>query len=206
MDGDTALLSQLSAIAKDNNAWLMVDDAHGFGTLGKTGAGLVELQGLTTGDVPVLMGTLGKSFGTFGAFIAGSDVLIETLIQKARTYVFTTAIPAAIAEATRTSLKLVIADVWRREKLNELINYFRLGAKQLGLQIMDSSSAIQPVLIGDNQRVVEISQYLFEQGFLVGAIRSPTVPKDSARLRITFSCHHQPQQIEQLLDAFDQYS
>ncbi|MCK5191228.1 MAG: aminotransferase class I/II-fold pyridoxal phosphate-dependent enzyme, partial [Methylococcales bacterium] len=150
------------------------------------------------------MGTLGKGFGTFGAFVAGSDVLIETLIQKARTYVFTTALPAAVAEATRTSLKLVIADSWRRDKLNQLITRFRLGAQQLGLQLMQSDSAIQPILIGNSQRAVEISHALLNQGFLVGAIRPPTVPKDGARLRITFSANHQEQQVDQLLNALDE--
>lgn len=204
MDGDIAPLPEMTKLANENNAWLMVDDAHGFGVLGKTGGGVVQRYGLSQQEVPVLMGTLGKGFGTFGAFVAGSDVLIETLIQKARTYVFTTALPAAVAEATRTSLKLIITDSWRRDKLNQLITRFRLGARQLGLQLIQSDSAIQPVLIGDNQRAVEISQALLNQGFLVGAIRPPTVPKDGARLRITFSVNHQEQQVDQLLDALDE--
>lgn len=184
----------------------MVDDAHGFGVLGATGAGLIQQAGLSQQDVPVLMGTLGKGFGTFGAFIAGSELLIETLIQKARSYVFTTALPAAVAEATRTSLKLVIAENWRREKLQSLVKRFRLGATQLGLSIMPSDSAIQPLLIGDSQRAVEMSNALHNKGFLVGAIRPPTVPKGEARLRITFSVNHQSQHVDQLLDALDAVS
>jgi len=151
--------------------------------------------------VPVLMGTLGKGFGTFGAFVAGSEVLIETLIQKARTYVYTTALPAAVAEATRASLKIVISESWRRDKLNKLSERFRLGAEQLGLQVMASSSAIQPILIGDSQRAVNISNALLDAGFLVSAIRPPTVPQGSARLRVTFSALHEEQHVDRLLDA-----
>jgi 8-amino-7-oxononanoate synthase len=149
------------------------------------------------------MGTLGKSFGTFGAFIAGSEQLIEALIQQARTYIFTTAFPAAIAEASRTSLKIVRSENWRREKLTHLVNYFRTNAIQLGLQLSATASAIQPILIGDSQRAVEISHQLLERGFLVSAIRPPTVPKGKARLRITFSANHDEQQLDQLLDALN---
>ena len=203
MDGDLARLPELVALASNNDAWLMVDDAHGFGVLGKNGGGVVQQYGLNQEQVPVLMGTFGKAFGTFGAFVAGSDVLIETLIQKARTYVFTTAIPAAVAQATRTSLKLVIAESWRRDKLESVVERFRLGASQLGLSLMPANSAIQPILIGDSQKAVEISQALLNQGFLVSAIRPPTVPKGEARLRITFSANHQEQHVDQLLDALD---
>jgi 8-amino-7-oxononanoate synthase len=203
MDGDLALLSALSEVAKDNNAWLMVDDAHGMGVLGETGAGIVEHYGLSQNDVPVLMGTFGKSFGTFGAFVAGSDVLIENLIQKARSYVFTTALPTAIAEATRTSLKIIIAENWRRDKLAKLREHFAKGAKQIGLQIMPSASAIQPILMRNSQSTMQVSKDLLDKGFLVSAIRPPTVPKGEARLRITFSANHNEQQIDQLLDAFD---
>lgn len=203
MDGDLALLPKLSALAKAKQAWLMVDDAHGFGVLGATGGGIVEYYGLTQEDVPVLVGTLGKGFGTFGAFVAGSDVLIETLIQKARSYIFTTALPAAIAEATRTSLHLVMTEHWRRAKLAQLLDRFVTGARQLGLQIIPSASAIQPILVGDNQQAVALSQKLLAKGFLVSAIRPPTVPKGQARLRISFSANHQEQQIDQLLEALD---
>ena len=206
MDGDLALLPELAKVAVDKNAWIMVDDAHGLGVLGETGGGVVEHYGLTQQQIPILMGTLGKAFGTFGAFVAGSEVLIETLIQKARTYIFTTAMPAAIAEATRTSLKLLAADDWRREKLNLLTQRFSMGAKQLGLNLMQSNTAIQPLLIGDNYRAVEISETLLAQGFLISAIRSPTVPKGESRLRITFSANHQEQQVDQLLDALDSVS
>jgi 8-amino-7-oxononanoate synthase len=203
MDGDLAALPELTSLAKKTNAWVMIDDAHGIGVLGATGGGILQHYGLTQQDVPVLMATLGKGFGTFGAFVAGSEVLIETLIQKARTYVFTTAMPAAVAEAARVSLKLVIAEGWRRDVLRHRIERFRSGAEQLGLKVMQTGSAIQPVLIGESQRAVDISNDLLKQGILVSAIRPPTVPKGEARLRITFSTNHQEQHVDQLLDALD---
>ncbi|MFI3219140.1 MAG: 8-amino-7-oxononanoate synthase [Methylococcales bacterium] len=203
MDGDFAPLPALVQTAKANGAWLMVDDAHGLGVLGQQGGGVLAHYGLTQEDVPILMGTLGKGLGTFGAFIAGSEVLIETLIQKARTYIYTTALPAAVAEATRASLKLVIADDWRRDKLTQLSERFTSGAEQLGLSLCASNSAIHPLIIGDSQQAVAISNALFEQGFLVIAIRPPTVPQGSARLRITLSALHEEQHIDRLLDALD---
>jgi 8-amino-7-oxononanoate synthase len=203
MDGDLAPLKELSAMASKHNGWLMVDDAHGFGVLGKQGGGLVEELNLSCEQVPVLVGTLGKSFGTFGAFVAGSEALIESLIQFSRSYIYTTAMPPAIAAATLTSLKILRQETWRREKLASLITQFRRGAEQIGLQLMDSSTPIQPVVINDDQKVMQISAALREQGFLVGAIRPPTVPVGSGRLRITFSADHSEQQVEQLLNALD---
>lgn len=213
MDGDFAPLPALSLAAIAGDAWLMVDDAHGLGVIGERGGGLLEYYGLNQEDVPVLMGTLGKGFGTFGAFVAGSDALIETLIQKARTYIYTTAFPAAVAEATRASLKLVIEENWRRDKLKKLADRFRLGAGQLGLQLVnpicvenlnsDLTSAIQPIIIGDSQRAVEISNTLLNAGFLVTAIRPPTVPQGSARLRVTFSALHEESHVDRLLGTLD---
>jgi len=203
MDGDLAPLPEMSALAAQHSGWLMVDDAHGMGVLGATGGGILEQQGLTVEQVPVLMGTLGKSFGTFGAFIAGSEALIETLIQFARTYIYTTALPPAIACASSASLQIVHREHWRREHLQSLIQRFRAGAEQLGLQLMDSQTPIQPVLINNDQRVMEINQQLRSKGFMVGAIRPPTVPAGSGRLRITLSANHSNQQIDQLLDALE---
>lgn len=204
MDGDFAPLQALSETAKNHEAWLMVDDAHGLGVIGEQGRGLVDYYGLGQDDVPILMGTLGKAFGTFGAFVAGSDVLIETLIQKARTYIYTTALPAAIAEATRVSLKIVMAESWRRDKLKMLSERFQQGAQQLGLQVMPSFSAIQPIVIGGSQRAVDISNALLNDGLLVSAIRPPTVPQGSARLRVTFSAQHEEWHVDRLLAALDQ--
>ncbi len=201
MDGDVAPLRELADLAKQNAAWLMVDDAHGFGVLGKNGGGLVEQLNLTSDDVPILMGTLGKAFGTFGAFVAGSEMLIETLIQSAHTYIYTTALPPAIAEATRESLKIVIAETWRREKLQALITQFKTGAAQLGLPLMPSDSPIQPLLVGDSSRATRMSEQLLDAGFLVSAIRPPTVPKGKARLRITLSALHEFEEVARLLET-----
>lgn len=203
MDGDLAPLPELAAVAQLHNAWLMVDDAHGIGVLGEQGRGTLSHYHLETAQVPILMGTLGKAFGTFGAFVAGSDALIETLIQQARSYIYTTAMPAAVAEATRTSLRLMQSENWRREKLQALVQRFRQGARQLGLNLMDSDTPIQPLLIGDSHKTVDISETLLAKNIFVSAIRPPTVPEGSARLRITFSAEHSEAQVDQLLDALD---
>ena len=200
MDGDTAPVTQLATIAQQHKAWLMIDDAHGIGVLGKNGAGLLEQQNLSQQQVPILMATLGKSFGTAGAFIAGSDDLIEYLIQTARTYIFTTAMPPAIAAASRASLKLVQKEGWRREKLQSLILQFKQGANELGLELMPSNTAIQPILIGSTKKALDISNKLRSHGILVTAIRPPTVPEGTARLRVTFSAQHGENDINILLD------
>jgi 8-amino-7-oxononanoate synthase len=200
MDGDLADLPALCATAKARDAWVMVDDAHGFGPLGQTGGGIVEHFGLGIDDVPVLVGTLGKAFGTAGAFIAGSEELIETLIQFARPYIYTTSQPPAIACATLKSLELLRSEGWRRDHLNRLISRFRQGAADIGLSLMDSPTPIQPILVGSSERALKLSAALRRRGVLVGAIRPPTVPAGSARLRVTFSASHSEAQVEQLLD------
>jgi len=200
MDGDLANLPALCATAKVKNAWVMVDDAHGFGPLGKTGGGIVEHFGLGIDDVPVLVGTLGKAFGTAGAFVAGSEELIETLIQFARPYIYTTSQPPAVACATLKSLELLRSESWRRDHLNSLIARFRKGASEIGLTLMDSPTPIQPILVGSSERALRLSAALRERGILVGAIRPPTVPTGSARLRVTFSASHSEAQVERLLD------
>jgi 8-amino-7-oxononanoate synthase len=201
MDGDTAPLQALSDVARKHSAWLMVDDAHGIGVLGDGGGGILEQVGLQQSDVQVLVGTLGKAFGTFGAFVAGSEELIESLIQKARPYIYTTALPPAIAEATCASLKIIQTESWRREKLKKLTERFRAGAGQLGLPLLASSSPIQPVWVGHPEKAVVVSNALFDSGFLVSAIRPPTVPLSGARLRVTFSAQHEEHQIDQLLGS-----
>ena len=203
MDGDIAPVTQLAEITEKQKAWLMIDDAHGFGVLGKNGAGLLQQMNLSQHQVPILMATLGKGVGTAGAFVAGSDDLIEYLIQTARTYIFTTAMPPAIAAATRASLKLVQADNWRREKLSSLIQQFKQGAGELGLEMMASDTPIQPILIGGTEKAVEISNQLKKQGILVTAIRPPTVPEGTSRLRVTLSAQHTEKDITQLLDSLD---
>ncbi|NBB10479.1 8-amino-7-oxononanoate synthase [Pseudomonas sp. SLFW] len=204
MDGDIADLPALAKVAKAKNAWLMVDDAHGFGPLGANGAGIVEHFGLSVEDVPVLIGTLGKSFGTAGAFVAGSEELIETLIQFARPYIYTTSQPPALACATLKSLELLRREHWRREHLRALIKQFRDGAQAIGLELMDSFTPIQPILIGSSDRALRLSQMLRERGLMVTAIRPPTVPAGSARLRVTLSAAHSEAQVQLLLDALEQ--
>ncbi len=199
MDGDCAPLPELAALAQKNDAWLMVDDAHGFGCLGKNGSGSAEHFGLTQNQLPILMGTLGKAAGSFGAFIAGSETLIESLIQFARPYIYTTAMPPAVAAATRASLRLIQTEHWRREHLNQLIAHFRRGAFAMGLQLMDSFSPIQPIVIGDEAKTLAIAEQLAERGILIVAIRPPTVPVGGSRLRITFSAQHTFAQVDQLL-------
>ncbi|MGE8476839.1 8-amino-7-oxononanoate synthase [Pseudomonas sp. EZ-C24] len=201
MDGDLADLPALAATARAANAWLMVDDAHGLGTLGANGGGIVEHFGLGLDQVPVLIGTLGKACGTAGAFVAGSDDLIEALVQFARPYIYTTSQPPALACATLKSLQLLRDESWRREQLAALIHQFREGAEQIGLQLMDSQTPIQPILIGDSGRAVRLSQMLRERGLLVTAIRPPTVPAGSARLRVTLSAAHTEAQVQLLLNA-----
>jgi 8-amino-7-oxononanoate synthase len=203
MDGDLAPLPELIEVANKFQAGLMIDDAHGLGVLGTNGGGVVEHFACSQNDVPILVGTFGKAFGTAGAFVAGSEELIETLIQKARTYIYTTAMPVAIAEATHASLQLVIKENWRREKLKTLIQQFRNGVEQLGLNLMESQTPIQPLLIGDSQQAVLLSQQLLELGFLVSAIRPPTVPQGKARLRVTFSANHQTKEVDLLLSALE---
>jgi 8-amino-7-oxononanoate synthase len=199
MDGDEANIKDLVVLAGKSKAMLMIDDAHGMGVLGESGAGLIEKYGLSQQQVPILMATFGKALGTSGAFVAGSEELIETLIQKARTYIFTTAMPAAVMAATRESLKIAQQETWRRDKLTSLVVRFRRGAEQLGLSLMPSETPIQPVILGSNSAVLSASSYLKEKGILVGAIRHPTVRKSTERLRITLSAIHSESQVDNLL-------
>lgn len=204
MDGDIADLPALAEVARANRAWLMVDDAHGVGTLGAQGGGVVEHFGLGIEEVPVLVGTLGKAFGTAGAFVAGSEDLIECLVQFARPYIYTTSQPPALACATLKSLELVRREAWRRQHLDSLIRQFRAGAERIGLELMASFTAIQPIMVGDSGRALRLSQLLRERGLLVTAIRPPTVPAGSARLRVTLSAAHTEAQVQRLLDALEE--
>jgi len=203
MDGDIAPLAKMAQSCAQHGAWLMVDDAHGFGVLGNRGQGSAGHFDLDETALPILMGTLGKAIGTFGAFVAGSDDLIETLIQQARSYIFTTAMPPAIAEATRASLKLVQQESWRREQLRALIGQFRKGAEQIGLPLMPSETPIQPIVAGTSEQALAWSQQLENEGLLVSAIRPPTVPEGSARLRVTLSANHTMEQVNRLLSALE---
>jgi 8-amino-7-oxononanoate synthase len=204
MDGDLAPLPGLAELATAHEAWLLVDDAHGLGVIGPGGRGSAAHYGLDPTQVPILMGTLGKAFGTFGAFVAGSEALVETLIQEARTYIYTTAPPPAVAAATRAALRLVREQDWRREQLQALVRRFREGAAQLGLELADSSTPIQPLIVGEAGAALRLSEALRARGLLIGAIRPPTVPPGSARLRITFSAAHSEAQVDRLLDVLEQ--
>jgi len=200
MDGDLAPVAQLADVVRQHHAWLMIDDAHGIGVLGARGRGLLEHAGATIEDVPILVGTLGKAMGTFGAFVAGDEALIETLIQKARSYIYTTALPPAVAEATRASLQLIDDEPWRREDLRKNIQLFRELAAQASIPLFESTTAIQPVIIGEVEATLRISNALKQRGILVSAIRPPTVPKGTARLRITLSAAHTQAQITRLVE------
>lgn len=200
MDGDLAALDKLVTLSKQYDATLMIDDAHGIGVLGNGGRGIVEHFNLNAKQVPILVGTLGKAFGTAGAFVAGSEELIETLIQKSRSYIFTTAMPAAVAAATRESLKIIKEDSWRRENLKNLVSRFRKGAKELGFELLDSMTPIQPIIISSSQKTLTISEKLLDKNILISAIRPPTVAEGTARLRVTFSAMHTEEQVNKLLD------
>jgi len=203
MDGDIANLPALAKICKKTQSWLMVDDAHGFGTLGETGRGSLEHYSMKNTAVPIYMATLGKALGTSGAFIAGSEDLIETIIQQARTYIYTTAMPPAIAEATRCNLQIIKNEPRHLHNLHNNIAYFKQCCNESSLPITMSDTAIQPLIIGDNKKALSISQQLFEQGFLVTAIRPPTVPEGTARLRITLSAKHTHEHIDKLVAALN---
>jgi 8-amino-7-oxononanoate synthase len=202
MDGDVAPLAALATACSTHGALFYVDDAHGLGVMGREGSGSVAAAGLDARQVPVLMGTLGKALGTAGAFVAGDADLIEAIVQFARPYIYTTAMPAALAAATRASLRLVRTDPdGRRERLAANIERFRAGAGQLGLAMMPSQTAIQPLLVGSAEAALVASRALEAAGFLVVAIRPPTVPQGAGRLRITLSAAHSAHQIDALLDA-----
>ena len=204
MDGDIAPLPALAQTAEAHAAWLLVDDAHGLGVVGPQGRGSLAACGLGINQVPILVGTLGKAFGTFGAFVAGSDDLIETLIQEARTWIYTTAPPPAIAVATLAALRLVESEDWRRAHLQALVRHFRAGAARLGLNLCDSATPIQPVIAGTAEVALRWSAALRDAGILITAIRPPTVPAGTSRLRITFSAAHTEAHVDRLLDMLEQ--
>lgn len=201
MDGDLCPLADIQTLAKNHQAWLFLDDAHGLGVLGKHGKGSFEHFGLTPDQNTLIMGTFGKAFGTFGAFVAGSTTAIEALIQFARPYIYTTAMPQWNALATRIALKSIQQGPTLRATLTHNIAYFKQQTQAIGLKLMPSDSAIQPILLGDSALAVTWSENLKQLGFWVTAIRPPTVPNNTARLRITLSAAHTPAQIDQLCQA-----
>ncbi|MCC6208887.1 MAG: 8-amino-7-oxononanoate synthase [Gammaproteobacteria bacterium] len=206
MDGDLGPLDRLAPLARAQGAWLMVDDAHGLGVIGPDGRGSIAHFGLGVDEVPILVGTLGKSFGVSGAFVSGNEDLIETLIQFARTYIYTTALPPAIACAVTAALGLAQTESWRREKVSALVERFHRGARQLGLAVPTlpvtaPAVPIVPLIIGEADAALTTADALRQRGFLISAIRPPTVPHGGARLRITFSAAHTEEQVDRLLDV-----
>ena len=201
MDGDLAPLADLNALAARHEAILMVDDAHGFGVLGAHGRGSLEHCGLAPGSVPVHVVTLGKALGVFGAAVAGSRDLIDTLVQRARSWIYTTALPPALAAALGVSLHLAREEGWRRERVRGHIARFREGCTRAGLGLMASDTPIQPVPIGSSEHALAVAARLGERGFYVPAIRPPTVPEGGARLRITLSAAHEASQVDDLVAA-----
>lgn len=201
MDGDVAPLREILRLAAEHGAWLLADDAHGLGVLGDGGRGSFEHLDLAVRPPAILMGTLGKALGGFGAFVAADETIVETLIQRARTYIYTTALPPAVAEAVRAALRIAQEEPWRRERLRVLLARFRRGAEQLGLPLAASPTPIQPLILGDSAAALAASQALRARGMLVPAIRPPTVPPGAARLRITLSAAHEAADVDRLLEA-----
>jgi len=201
MDGDLAPLPELVALAERHDAWLVVDDAHGFGVLGEHGRGTLAHFGIKASSRLVLMGTLGKAAGVAGAFVAADPVVIDWLVNKARSYIFTTAASPVIAATLSESVNLLVAGDARRTHLFQRIAQLRDGLAGTRWQLCDSPTAIQPIIVGDNHEALALAEALFERGLWVPAIRPPTVPKGTARLRVTLSAAHSEAQVAQLVDA-----
>jgi 8-amino-7-oxononanoate synthase len=200
MDGDLAPLPELLALCERYDAWLVVDDAHGFGVLGEGGRGALAHFGIASPRI-AYMGTLGKAAGVHGAFVAGEEALIEWLVQRARTYVFTTASPPLLAAALMASLELIEAEEQRRTRLKSLVERLRKSLAGLPWALMPSETAIQPLVVGDNRAALELAEGLRERGIWVPAIRPPTVPAGRARLRIALSAAHNTEHVDELAAA-----
>ena len=200
MDGDLAPLDHLARLCERHGAWLVVDDAHGFGVLGPQGRGAAAHFGLDA-ERTVYMGTLGKAAGVSGAFVAAPAAVIDSLIQQARPYVYSTASPPALAHALLRSIELIETEQWRRDHLDRLIA--RLKDRLAGLRwpLLASLTAIQPLMVGDPRAATTLAAQLSAQGILVPAIRPPTVPAGSARLRISLSAAHRPEEVDELAAA-----
>jgi 8-amino-7-oxononanoate synthase len=204
MDGDVAPLRQLALVARAQNALLYVDDAHGVGVHGPEGRGSVAAARLGTAEVPLQLATFGKALGSAGAAVCGESALVRHVAETARPYIYTTAMPAAQAAATLAAVRLARREQWRRDKLQESIAHFRAGAQRRGLALLPSDTPIQPLLVGDDRAAVEMAKVLEMRGFWVAAIRPPTVPEGTARLRITLGAGHDRLQVDALLQALEQ--
>jgi 8-amino-7-oxononanoate synthase len=200
MDGDIAPVPELLRLCERHDAWLLLDDAHGFGVLGAAGAGVLQHYGMTSERI-IYMATLGKAAGVFGAFAAGQADLIETLVQRARPYIYTTATPPLLAHVLLASLEIIAGETWRRELLAQLIDRLKQGVAGLRWALMPSDTAIQPLVIGASDEALRVSAALAERGVLVPAIRPPTVPQGSARLRISLSAAHSHDDVARLTQS-----
>ena len=201
MDGDLAPLPALAAASRNAGALLVVDDAHGYGVLGATGRGTLEHFGLDEAAVPLAIGTLGKAFGSYGAFVTGPAELVELVLQRARSYRYTTALPPAVAAATIAALDVLDAEPWRRARVLDLVARFRQRAATAGLVLAGSPTPIQPILLGTPDAALAASEALLARGFMVAAIRPPTVPAGTSRLRVTLSASHEDRDVDALVDA-----
>jgi 8-amino-7-oxononanoate synthase len=200
MDGDVAPLPALLALCERHDALLMIDDAHGFGVLGPQGRGTAAHFGLVSSRL-LVMATLGKAAGVAGAFVAGSEPMIEWLLQRARSYIFATAAPAMVVQALRASLRLIETESWRRERLTQLVGQLRAGLTAVRWPNPPSTTAIQPLIVGDNRACTGLMEALLAQGVWVPAIRPPTVPEGTARLRISLTAAHTPADVARLVQA-----
>jgi 8-amino-7-oxononanoate synthase len=201
MDGDIAPLKALSELCHEHAACLVVDDAHGFGVLGNSGLGAMDEYGLTQTDVPLLMATFGKALGVEGAFVAGKAEMIEILEQRARSYIYSTSLPVPVVAAVIASLEILDDEPERREHLRRLVEHFHYQAKKMSIQVSNSTSQIQPIIIGDANETMRVRDLLEQEGLFVAGIRQPTVPRGTSRLRITLSALHSFEQVDQLLVA-----
>lgn len=200
MDGDIAPVPELLALCEQHDAWLLLDDAHGFGVLGEQGRGVMSHFKLASPRM-IYMATLGKAAGVAGAFVAAEEVVVDTLLQNARSYVYTTASPPALSVALMASLELMREEDWRREHLQQLITQLRDGLCGLPWSLMESSTPIQPLLVGSNEDTLALSEGLRARGIWVPAIRPPTVPQGTARLRISLSAAHEKKDVAELIEA-----
>lgn len=203
MDGDIAPLPELIELCEQRDAWLLLDDAHGFGVLGRAGRGVLSHFGVTSPRL-IYMATLGKAAGVFGAFVAGADEVVETLVQHARSYVYTTAAPPLLSHALLKSLELIECGQARRDQLARLIGRLKEGLSASRWKLMPSETAIQPLVVGPNAQAVALSEQLLQQGLLVPAIRPPTVPQGTARLRISLSAAHSEDDVRRLVRALNE--
>ena len=203
MDGDLAPVPEMLALCERYDAWLLLDDAHGFGVLGAQGRGILSHFKVCSPRI-IYMATLGKAAGVFGAFVAAESVVIEYLVQNARTYIYTTATPPALSASLLAALKIIEQDDARRTHLQQLIAFLRANLRMQRWQLMPSETAIQPLIVGSNEDALRLSEYLLTQGILVSAIRPPTVPKASARLRMSLSAAHSLDDVQRLITALQQ--